>query len=337
MRFVLIDANSLVHRMKHVIKYYESFEECVAMILHNVFMALQRSYEQFGAQHLVACFDSYSWRKEYFPPYKADRDTERALWSPSKIEQEEILRQVLRELRIFLQEFTNVTVLSEPGMEADDFIARWVVLHHDPVLSHIIVSADGDFKQLVTENVHLYDPLYHRLFLPEGVFIQDGKPFQKSTEYIERYGQKWKVLYDKKTARPVRTEGEWSLFEKCIRGGKNNLRTAYPRVQTKKLRKAFEDKGGVEWNNVLNHIWGPDDERQSVRKRYEFNRLMLDLTRQPQEIKDRMDEVIYREITKPPARMIGMYLRKFAGKYRLEGVLNYADSIVHLLSRRYDD
>ena len=71
MRFVLIDTNNLVHRMKHVVKHYDGFDEAVSMILTNVFTALRKSYEKFGARHVVACFDSYSWRSDYFPEYKA--------------------------------------------------------------------------------------------------------------------------------------------------------------------------------------------------------------------------------------------------------------------------
>lgn len=336
MRFVLIDCNNLAHRMRHVVKHYDTFDECVGLILQNVFTSLRKSFERFGAEHVVACFDSYSWREEYYPAYKADRREERALASPSKIEEDEILREVLNELRTFFQEFTNVTVLSAPGIEADDFIARWVILHEDPAFQHIIISADSDFKQLVTENVHLYDPMFHRLFLPEGVFFQDGKPFKKDDEIIEMYGERWKVKYNKTTAKREMVEPEWSLFEKCIRGGKNNLKSAYPRVRTDKLRKAFADKGGVEWNNILNHVWGPDDARQSVRKRYELNRLLLDLKRQPEEIKGAMDEVILEAIEKPTARFVGVYFAKFVGKYDLRKLQNFPDPYVRILSSPYD-
>ncbi len=336
MRFVLIDAYNLIHRMKHVVKHYEGFDEAVSMILHNVFTALRKAHEKFGANHVVACFDSYSWRSEYFPDYKADRREEQDLLSPSKIEEREILRQVISELRLFLSDFTNVTVLEAPGIEADDFIARWVMLHSDPAFSHIIVSADGDFRQLVGPNVHLYDPLYHRLYLPNGVYYNDGKPFRKGMEVVEMYGEKWKVKYNKDTAEPEEVEPEWFVFERCIRGGKNNLRSAYPRVQTKRLRRAFEDRGGVEWNNILNHIWGPDDDRQSVRKRYEFNRLLFDLRRQPQEVLDIMDEEILNSISKEPNRMIGVYFAKFAAKYQLKRLLNFPDPFVRLLSLPYE-
>lgn len=336
MRFVLIDCNNLAHRMKHVVKYYESFDECVGLILQKIFYSMRRSFDRFGAEHVVACFDSHSWRLEHFPEYKADRKSEYAHLTPSQIEEEEIIREVLNELRIFLQESTNVTVLSAPRIEADDFIARWIDLHSDPVFSHIIISADGDFKQLVNDRVHLFDPMFHRLFVPEGVFIQDGKPFRKDDEVIEMYGEKWKVKYNKETAQKELVEPEWALFLQCIRGGKNNLRSAYPRVYTTKLRKAFENKGGVEWNNVLNHIWGPDNARQSVRQRYDFNRFMLDLRRQPEDIKVLMDQIILDAIEKQPARMIGAYFAQFVSRYDLRKLMNYPDPYVRILSTPYD-
>lgn len=336
MRFVLIDCNNIAHRMKHVIKHYESFDECVGLILQNIFSAMRKNYERFGGEHVVACFDSHSWRKDHYAGYKADRRDAYDNLSPQKIEEEAILVEVLTELKTFLQDFTNVTVLEAYQCEADDFVARWIDLHNDPVFSHMIVSADGDFKQLVSENVHLYDPLYHRLFLPSGVYFQDGKPFRKDTEAIEMYGEKWKVKYNKTTAEREMVEPEWFLYEMCIRGGKNNLLSAYPWLPTKKMRKAFADRGGVEWNNILNHIWGPDNGRQSVRKRYEFNRFMLDLRRQPEDVKELMDETIEKELTKEYKRMIGVYFAKFAGKYRLDRLLNYPEPIVQILSKPYD-
>ena len=172
MKFAIIDVNNLVHRAKHTVSNYDSFDACVAMTLDRLFGSLRKVYEKFGAEHCVACFDSYSWRKDVFPDYKGDRDYDS---SPIKLEEREIIKEVLINLQRFLVEHTNVTVLSRKGVEADDFIARWVQLHDDPEFTHIIVSADGDFKQLVREGVELFNPISYTLYTTDGVYSKTAR------------------------------------------------------------------------------------------------------------------------------------------------------------------
>ena len=332
MKFAIVDVNNLVHRSKHVVSSYESFDACVAMTLTILFGSLRKSYEKFGAEHCVACFDSYSWRKDVFADYKGDRERDD---SPVKLEEREIIKEVLIKLQEFLREHTNVTVLSAEGIEADDFIARWVQLHDDPSFTHVIISADGDFKQLVRDGVELFNPIQNVLYTTDGVFFDDGNRPKKTQETVERHGQKWKIKYKKGTDIPEVVEPEWELFEKCIRGRKNNLRTAWPRVTTKKMRAAFDDRGGPVWNDFINAIWGEADARQSVRARYDFNRKLLDLRLQPPEVIEVMDLTINESIEKKKRTMVGAWFAKFCGKYRLVKLVDQAAPITRLLAAPY--
>ena len=333
MKFALVDVNNLVHRAKHVVASYDDFETCVAMTLTILFGSLRKSYEKFGADHCVACFDSYSWRKDVFADYKGDREKDD---SPVKLEEREIIKETLIHLQSFLTDYTNVTVLSRNGIEADDFIARWTQLHDDPSFTHIIISADGDFKQLVRDGVELFNPIHNVLYTTDGVFYQDGT--NSKAPSVQRHGEKWKIRYDRKTEDPEIVEPEWELFEKCIRGRKNNLRSAFPRVQTKKMRAAFEDRGGPKWNDLINTIVKDKDNGEitlDVRKRYEFNRDLLDLTRQPDEVKLKMDTTISEAMDKPAKTMVGAYFAKFCGKYRLVRLSEQSAAITQLLAAPY--
>ena len=141
MKFAIIDANNLVHRSKHVVGEYATLDEAVGLMITIVFNSMKKSFEKFGCEHAVVCFDSHSWRKEYYPEYKGDRDHK----GDKKYE---AVLKVLKDFRDFLENCTNVTVLEESGIEADDFVARWTQIHDDPQFEHVIISADGDFKQL---------------------------------------------------------------------------------------------------------------------------------------------------------------------------------------------
>jgi hypothetical protein len=332
MKYAIIDINNLVHRAKHVISSYESFDACVALTLTILFGSLRKTYDKFGADHCVACFDSRSWRKDVFPEYKGDREKDQ---SPIKLEEREIINGVLDSLKDFLSNHTNVTVLSAHGIEADDFVARWVQLHDDTSFEHIIVSADGDFKQLVRHGVELFNPIQNLLYTTDGVYFQDGNKPGKLQQTVTRHGETWKVKCKKKSDEPEMVEPEWELFETCIRGRKNNLRTAWPRVTTKKMREAFDDRGGPVWNDFINAIWGEEDRRQYVRKRYDFNRHLLDLRLQPQHVIDKMDHAISEAIDIEPKTMIGAWFAKFCSSYKLVKLVDQSAAISRLLASRY--
>ena len=337
MKFAIIDINNLVHRSKHVIQNYDSFDECVGLVLTIVFNSIKKTYDRFGAEHCVACFDSYSWRKGLYEGYKANREKDFNNLSPQKIEEHQIIKTVLNDLRYFLKDFTNVTVLDAESIEADDFVARWVQLHDDEVFNHVIISGDGDFKQLVTNNVELFNPLTpNKLYTLEGIFIFDGKKAGKGLT-VQKHGQTWKVQMNNKTSKPETFEPQWELFKKCIRGdSSDNIKSAFPRVRETRMRKAWEDKGGLEWNNFINEMWGPEDARQSVRKRYDMNRKLVDLTQQPEHIISIMDNAMFEALKKERKQMVGTYFTKFCSRYRLNNLLNQADSVVRILSSPYD-
>lgn len=334
MKHAVIDISNQVHRAKHVVKTYDSFDECVGLILSNVFMSIRKAHEKFKANHCVVCFDSYSWRRDIYPEYKANRRDEEP--TEQKIEEHKIIKEVIANLKDFFDNYTNVTVLCGYGMEADDFIARWVQLHDDPMFQHVIISSDSDLKQLVSSNVELFDPIQNTLYTSYGVFVQDGKRVHKTDGVIELYDEVWKIKVNKKTGEPEVLEPQWNLFMKCIRGDSgDNITTAYPRVLEKKLRQAYENKGGYEWNNIINAEWGPEENRQSVKERYERNRKLIDLTMQPVEIKNEMDRIIGEAIEPKNKILIGAYFAKYCQRYRLNRLQTQANIITQILANPY--
>lgn len=357
MRFVLIDVNNLVHRAKHVVRNYEDFDDCVGQTLTIVFQSLRKSYEKFEATHCVACFDSYSWRKRHYPEYKANRN--KVDQSPKDAEEHEIIIRVLRDLHDFLERFTNVTVLEAPAIEADDFIARWVSVHDDEAFSHIIISADGDFKQLVASNVELYNPINNTLFTTSGVYFQDGKRPRRGELTIDRFGETWKVrmkkvkvkreitrtepdgtvkkeVHDEYMERPEVFDPAWELFLKCIRGdSSDNIKPSFPRAREDKLREAYADRGGIKWNNLINGFFKVGDENRAVRPLYDRNRMLIDLKAQPDEVKAQIDGAIYDAMQKERKQMVQAYFIKFCNRYRLPNLVKQAESITGILASPY--
>lgn len=360
MKFCIIDASNLIQRAKHGVfnnmkqtrglRYLGPRDEeddpieaerqqKESIMMDVIFSAIRKSAIRFDADHVVVCFDSESWRKQLYEDYKK-KDKIKDV-TPEEIENKEIIDRTINTVYQYLQKHTNVTVLRGDPAEADDFIARWVQIHDDAAFHHIIISRDSDFKQLVRDNVELYAPVEEYLYTANGVFYQENQTkkqiVQEAGKDIPKaihYGEEWKVLLDD-NGDPVVFDPAWELFEKCIRGDtSDNIKSAFPRVQKTTMKKAFYG-GTIEWNSFLNSKWGPKDNKQLVKDRYELNKMLIDLSAQPDIVIEYMDEIIGKEIDKPPGFMIGAYLRKFAVKHGLKWVQQSPTEYINVLSKAY--
>lgn len=104
--------------------------------------------ERVRPTHLAAAFDeslTRSFRNTLYPAYKANR----AL-PPAELERQ---FQSCREVAAAL----GVTVLSDPHYEADDLIGSAVARLHAHDLDVVIVSADKDFGQLISQRASQWD------------------------------------------------------------------------------------------------------------------------------------------------------------------------------------
>jgi 5'-3' exonuclease len=331
-KFVLIDISNIVQRAKHGIKRgnYDSYEDLVGLILHITLYSIKNSFEKFGSTHVVSCFDGGNyWRKDLFKAYKVkEKDM-----SPEAIEKDAAAYQVIHELHDFLYKGSNTTVLKTIGVEADDFIARWTQHHNDPKLYHnVIVSRDSDFVQLIGDNVELYDPQENLLYNLNGVFYQD---LTRAKDKIELHGEQWRRKKDKKGNDRV-VEPGWSLFEKIIRGDTSDkVPSAYPYVKTVKMREAYKNKGGLLWNNLINSSFGKSPDIQQVRPRFESNKILIDLTKQPRYIKESMDIAILDQLNKPDVPLVGIQFGKLCGKNELNRILKTPTPFINILSASY--
>jgi hypothetical protein len=217
-RFAVIDMNNLVNRAVHVVKATPDHREWISRSFMIVFQSIAKMSNKFMADHCVACFDSYSWREEIYRTYKENRRTDQ---SAKKIETKKISHFVLREFIEYLRDKTNMTVLEGSGIEADDFIARWVQRHQGTTDTNVIISNDSDFKQLVTPATDLYDPIPCILYTTDGIYFQDDR---KDTDHptSHRYGEFWKIRYSQPKTTLVYRYG----FDENDRGVKGSF--VYP-------------------------------------------------------------------------------------------------------------
>jgi hypothetical protein len=120
--------------------------------------------------------------------------------------------------------------------------------------------------------------------------------------------------------------------------------TAYPRAPEKGsanrvgIREAYEDrdKQGFKWNNFMLQRWTDhNNEEQVVRDCYQRNRMLIDLTAQPDEIKQLVDESIRTGVRTNTTPQVGIHFMKFCGKYELTKLSEQSETYARWLNSPY--
>lgn len=124
----------------------------------------------------------------------------------------------------------------------------------------------------------------------------------------------------------------------------DNVFSAYPGVREKGsknkvgLIEAYADrnKQGFNWNNMMLQRWvDHNGEEHRVRDCYERNRTLIDLTAQPQDIKDKVDESIRTGVRVTTTPQVGVHFMKFCGKYELNKISENAEAYAKWLNSPY--
>ena len=312
-----MDTANLFFRARHVASRNSDPEEKVAMALHLTLASCNQIVRKFGIDHVVFCLEGSSWRKAYYEPYKKNRIVDTQSQTEAEKEENELFWKTYEQFVNFLREKTNVSVLRDPNAEADDLIARWVALH--PEAENFIISSDTDFIQLITEKTKIYNGITNQLITLEGYYDDKGR-----------------IVKDKKTGEPkLLGDPQFILFQKCMRGDStDNVFSAFPGVRTKGsknkvgLIEAYADreKQGYSWNNMqLQHWLDHNQVEHRVRDDYERNRVLIDLTCQPDEVKQSVDANIRAGVRTTVTPQVGIHFMRFCGRYELTKISENAD------------
>ena len=147
------------------------------MILNSIRMYNKKYRDEYG--QMVICADGMNtWRKDYFPLYKAHRKKNR---TESDQDWNEIFR-ILNLVRDEIKENLPYKVLHLEGLEADDIIGSLVLNtqefgQNEPIM---IISSDKDFIQLQKySNVKQFSPIQKKM-------VSDPNPRSYMFEHIMR-------------------------------------------------------------------------------------------------------------------------------------------------------
>ncbi|QJA06978.1 DNA polymerase I [Thermosulfurimonas marina] len=167
----LIDGTSFVYRAHYAIR--EPLSTSWGLPTKAVFVftrMLLRLLKEVRPEYLVLCLDEKepTFRHEAYEDYKAHR--------PPMPEELVVQLPYIREVA----EALGVPILSLAGYEADDLIATLAVRLPNPV---VIVAGDRDLLCLVSERVHLWDPLREKTYTPEEVERRYGVPPERFPDF----------------------------------------------------------------------------------------------------------------------------------------------------------
>ena len=322
--YILVDSLNMFMRAKHV-GGGRDIDMRVGMAMHIMFNSIKKVWRDFNGDHVVMCLEGRSWRKDFYTPYKANRKVTMDQRTPKQMEDDELFFEAYDDMITFFTSKTNCSVIQQNNAEADDLIATWIQQH--PEDDHVIVSTDSDFYQLLAENVIQYNGTTDQIVSLEG--FKNAKTGE--------------TVIDKKTGEPkTPVNPEYVLFEKCVRGdSSDNIFSAYPGARTKGTRnktgilEAYNDRktGGFNYNNFMLQRWVDHEEvEHRVKDDYERNRILIDLTAQPDEIKAESRQIVREAINKEPATQVGIHFMKFCAKWNLQRMSEDATAYAEFLN-----
>lgn len=283
----------------------ETDEVLAGLATHSALTTLNKYFKAYKpTKGVVMAFDRSSWRKTYTAseeciskkPYKGNR---RKDMTPSQKEKYARFIDHLAEFEALIIEHTTIVTLAYDSLEADDLIAGFCQLHSDESEPIIVITADSDMLQLAKN---------------PGVTIVS--PATDKPQSLDEYFN----------------DPEYYVFLKCLRGDPtDNIQSAYPRVRSARVRKAYEDP--FERVQMMKETWtSPEGTEFVVEKLFAENELLINLEKQPEDIRDLIEAVVTVSVGKK--RQFSMFhLMKFIGKYKLNRIKESIDQYIPLLSR----
>jgi hypothetical protein len=321
MTYILVDTANTFFRARHVVRGDADIK--LGMALHITFNSIKKAWQDFNGSHVVFCLEGRSWRKDFYKPYKANRAETRAAMTVKEQDEDKLFWETFDAFKDFVTEKTNCTVMQHPRLEADDLIAGWIQSHPDA--DHVIISTDSDFHQLIAPNVKQYNGVLETLTTHEGIFDKKGK-----------------MVIDNKTKEPKDIPNpEWILFEKCMRGdSSDNVFSAFPKVRKNKLLEAFADRNskGFSWNNMMLQRWvDHEGTEHRVLDDYQRNVTLVDLTAQPNDIREIIKETIKTNAVPKAVDQVGIRLLKFCQLYDMKRMVDSIQHFAEPLQARYTE
>jgi hypothetical protein len=309
MKRLVVDTSNILFRVASAHgKYNQGGDPAdqAGLAMHMALNTLKSHYRKIQPDQVAVAFEGKNnWRKAYT---KAETCVSRRYYKGNRVtdDSKAAFYELIAAFEDLARNHTSLVCLSRPELEGDDSIAAYVQYFSAKGDEVVVLSGDKDFIQLLKNpGVSIVNP-------------DDGKL------------RGW----DKETGDKI--DPEYFMFEKAIRGDSgDNVLTAYPRVFSTKIQKAYTDE--YERTNMMNHTWvfsEPETgEKRTLRvgDLFEENQTLMNLERQPPHIRALMTEMVEHEILHHGAFSF-FHFQKFCAKFGLRKIADEAQHFVELFS-----
>jgi hypothetical protein len=223
------------------------------LLRHMVLNSIRANKVKFSPEYgefVIAADGKMSWRKEFFPYYKAnrkrDRDASELNWN--------LIFESLNKIRDELKTYFPYRVIHLDGAEADDVIATLVKNRTNGMEKTLVLSGDKDFQQLQRyANVKQYSPVLKKFitcknpeaFLKEHIIrgdVGDGIPNFLSSDDSLVAGTRQKPISSKKLESWLLADPAEFCTESMLRGFKRNQQLVDFDFIPKEIERAILDE-----------------------------------------------------------------------------------------------
>ncbi len=146
-RVVLVDAHSLIYQLFHALPPMTSPQGWPVSTVHGFVGDLLELINRMAPKYLICAFDhsDKTFRNDLYDQYKAHRES-----MPDELRQQiPLIREAVAAL--------GVGIMEAPGFEADDILATVARMVEQGGGECVVVTADKDCRQLITDRVQLYN------------------------------------------------------------------------------------------------------------------------------------------------------------------------------------
>ena len=176
--FILVDGSSYLYRAYYALPHLKNKDGDHTGALYGVSNMLSKLIRSYNPAFLCVVFDAKgkNFRHKIYDEYKANR-------SSMPVELSEQVQPIIELIKSL-----GITILQEPGVEADDVIATLASKDYGKDINILISSGDKDLAQLVNEKVILINSMDDRVLDIEGVIKKFGIPPKSIFDYLVLVG-----------------------------------------------------------------------------------------------------------------------------------------------------
>lgn len=306
---LIVDTANILFRVASAHTKYNvggSAEDQAGLALHMALMTLKSHYNRVRPDVVALTFEgTNNWRKTYT---RSEQCVSGRIYKDNRVKDDSMIPffELIKAFEQLAREHTSLICLSHPLCEGDDLFSGYT--QHYTGLGDLVVglSGDKDFVQLLK-----YDGF--SLLNPDKLGAERNK--DKKGNLID---------------------ADYFMFEKAFRGDTgDNVMPAYPRVRSTRLQKAYTDE--YERANIMNETWKFTEPASGAEKTFrvgdlfEENQLLMNLERQPEEIRKVIFETVQQAST-DHGKFNFFAFQKFCGKYKLKKIAEEATNFMPLLS-----